>query len=69
MRFTKKKKYKIFCNNGYIFNKKREENEVVDLDFTANPLKSATTATNTTIVYPILTGAIWRVNVFYYVGA
>lgn len=40
---------------------------VLDLLFT-NPLKSTTAATATTIVCPATTGAIWRVNVGYYVG-
>lgn len=33
------------------------------------PIKSATANTNTTIVCPATTGVIWRVNVFYSVGA
>lgn len=45
------------------------ENEIFDLDFTGNPLKSTTAATNTTIVCPVLTGAIWKVTVYYYIGA
>ena len=45
------------------------DSEVLDIDFTANPLKSTTAATNTTFVTPVLTGAIWKITVFYYVAA
>lgn len=42
--------------------------EAVDLFFTANPLKSATSGTNVTFVAPVLTGAIWKITAFYYLG-
>lgn len=44
------------------------DSEVLDLDFTGNPLKSSTAATATTIVAPVLTGALWKVQAFYYIG-
>lgn len=43
--------------------------EVLDLDFTGNPLKSAASNTNTVFTAPVLTGAIWKITVFYYLGA
>jgi hypothetical protein len=45
------------------------DSEVLDLFFTGNPLKSTTANTATTFVCPVLTGALWKVSVFYYVGA
>jgi hypothetical protein len=45
------------------------DSEILDLQFTGNPLKSTTANTATTFVCPVLTGAIWKVTVFYYVGA
>lgn len=45
------------------------DSEVLDIDFSANPLKSAVASTNSTIVCPVLTGAIWKISVFYYLGA
>ena len=43
------------------------DSEVWELDF-ATPLKSVTAGTNTTFTAPALTGAIWRLTAFYYVG-
>lgn len=43
------------------------DSEIVELDFTANPLK-ASTAANTVIGCPAVTGVIWRVQAFYYLG-
>jgi hypothetical protein len=45
------------------------DSEVLDIDFTANPLKSQNANTATTIVAPVLTNAIWKITAFYYVGA
>jgi hypothetical protein len=45
------------------------DSEVVDIDFTGNPLKSTTANTASTFVAPILTGALWKITVFYYAGA
>lgn len=45
------------------------DSEVMDIDFTGNPLKSVNANTATTIVAPVLTGAIWKITVFYYLGA
>ncbi len=45
------------------------DSEILDIDFTGNPLKSTTANTNTTFVAPILTGVIWKITVFYYAGA
>jgi len=45
------------------------DSEVVDLDFTGNPLKCTTANTATTIVAPVLTGAIWKITAWYYLGA
>ena len=45
------------------------DSERIELDFTGNPLKSTTANAATTIVCPIATGVIWKVNVFYYNGA
>ena len=45
------------------------DSEIIEVDFTGNPLKSATANTATTIVCPVLTGAIWKITAFYYVGA
>lgn len=44
------------------------DSEVVDLDFTSNPLKSSVTGTTTTIVCPVATGVIWKVQAYWYVG-
>ena len=41
--------------------------EMVDIDF-ATPLKSSGAGANTTFTAPALTGAIWRLTAFYYVG-
>ena len=45
------------------------DSEVIDLDFTGNPLKVLVANTNTTIVAPALAGAIWKIQAFYYLGA
>lgn len=45
------------------------DSEVLDIDFTGNPLKSTTANTNTTLVAPVLTGALWKITVFYYAAA
>lgn len=45
------------------------DSEVIDIDFTGNPLKSTNANTASTIVAPVLTGAIWKVQAYYYVGA
>lgn len=45
------------------------DSEVMDIFFTGNPLKSSTANTATTLVAPVLTGAIWKIQVFYYAGA
>lgn len=45
------------------------DSEVMDIDFTGNPLKSSNANTATTFVAPVLTGAIWKIQVFYYAGA
>lgn len=45
------------------------DSEIVDLDFTGNPLKSSVVATNTTVACPAIVGVIWRVQIFYYLGA
>ncbi len=38
------------------------------LRLAGNPLKSAVAGTATTVVCPVLTGCIWRINVTYYTG-
>lgn len=45
------------------------DSEIIQLDFTGNPLKSTTANTATTIVCPVVAGVLWKVSVFYYVGA
>ena len=45
------------------------DSERIELDFTGNPLKSTTANTATTIVCPVVAGVLWKVSVFYYVGA
>lgn len=45
------------------------DSEVMDIDFTGNPLKATASNTSTTFVAPVLTGAIWKITVFYYLGA
>lgn len=44
------------------------DSEVKNYTFT-NPLKSLVSGTATTIVCPVFTGVIWKVTVFYYIGA
>jgi len=44
------------------------DSEIIQLDFTGNPLKSVTAGTNVTFVAPVLTGAIWKLQAFYYLG-
>lgn len=45
------------------------DSETLDIFFTGNPLKSSVSNTATTFVAPVLTGAIWKITVFYYLGA
>ena len=45
------------------------DSEVMDIDFTGNPLKSSAANTATVFTAPALTGAIWKITVFYYAGA
>jgi hypothetical protein len=45
------------------------DSEVLDIDFTGNPLKALAVNTAITLVAPVLTGAIWKITAFYYVGA
>ena len=45
------------------------DSEVLDIDFTGNPLKSLVANSGTTFVAPILAGAIWKITAFYYIGA
>ena len=44
------------------------DNEILNIDFSNNPLKSITANTASTFVAPILTGAIWKIQIFYYIA-
>lgn len=45
------------------------DSEVMDIDFTGNPLKANAANTTTVFTCPILAGAIWKITAFYYTGA
>lgn len=45
------------------------DSEVMDIDFTGNPLKSSNVNLSTNFACPAITGVIWKATIFYYTGA